>query len=132
MPVTAYSSVKTRNPSPKPVVKLTTKPTMKPPVNPTYKPSFRPESSDTLKSPPPSLSYTIDYTPFPTRYYATIPLHSSAKTSKSSDKSCFSGTETVTLESGGSKVLSNVVLGDMILTSNRAGDLSFSEVRKEM
>ena len=55
----------------------------------------------------------------------------SLKNSKSSfDKSCFSGTETVTLESGGSKVISTVVLGDMILTSNRAGDLSFSEVRK--
>ena len=54
----------------------------------------------------------------------------SLKNSKSSfDKMCFSGTETVTLESGGSKVISTVVLGDMILTSNRAGDLSFSEVR---
>jgi Hint module len=46
----------------------------------------------------------------------------------SSTKACFSGSETVTLESGGSKVLSEVVLGDRVLTSDVAGDLSYSEV----
>jgi hypothetical protein len=46
------------------------------------------------------------------------------------EKDCFSGSETVTLESGGSKVLSEVVLGDRILTSDVAGDLSYSEVSK--
>jgi Hint module len=46
------------------------------------------------------------------------------------DKDCFSGSETVTLESGGSKVLSELVLGDRILTSDVAGDLSYSEVSK--
>jgi Hint module len=54
----------------------------------------------------------------------------SVQSSTSSTKACFSGSETVTLESGGSKVLSEVVLGDRILTSDAAGDQSYSEVGK--
>lgn len=54
----------------------------------------------------------------------------SVESSSSSTKACFSGSETVTLESGGSKVLSEVVLGDRILTSDAAGDQSYSEVGK--
>ena len=45
-----------------------------------------------------------------------------------SDKACFAGTETVTLESGESKFLSDVRVGDRILSSDAAGQTSFSDV----
>lgn len=41
---------------------------------------------------------------------------------------CFSGSDTVTLETGFSKALSDVSIGDRILTANAQGKLSFSEV----
>jgi hypothetical protein len=41
---------------------------------------------------------------------------------------CFSGTELVTLESGEKKMLSRVNIGDRILTSNKNGELYYSDV----
>jgi hypothetical protein len=41
---------------------------------------------------------------------------------------CFSGAETLTLESGASKTMDSVVVGDRVLTADGNGKLSFSEV----
>jgi Hint module len=57
-------------------------------------------------------------------------LLNSPGSASSSKKDCFSGSETVTLESGGYKALSEVVPGDRILTSDGNGDLSYSEVSR--
>ena len=46
----------------------------------------------------------------------------------SSSKQCFSGSETVTLNSGVSALISQVQLGDFILSADAAGNLKYSEV----
>jgi Hint module len=43
---------------------------------------------------------------------------------------CFAGSERVTLESGRSKVLSDVRVGDSVLVADAAGKTSFSQVRR--
>jgi Hint module len=43
-------------------------------------------------------------------------------------KPCFSGSETVSLESGESKLISEVVVGDRILSADAAGKMAYSEV----
>lgn len=45
-----------------------------------------------------------------------------------STKGCFSGSEVVTLESGDSKSISQIEVGDRILTANLEGKFDFSEV----
>lgn len=55
----------------------------------------------------------------------------SATDDKADDKSiasCFSGEDTVTLESGALKPLADVLVGDRILSSDSQGKLSFSDV----
>jgi Hint module len=113
----------------------TGRPTSTPTGRPTSTPTGRPASTPSgARSPTgavkPSSKESTKPTPFP--FPSPIGTQGSpVKPSTSSfDKDCFSGSETVTLESGGSKVLSEVVLGDRILTSDVAGDLSYSEVSK--
>ena len=43
-------------------------------------------------------------------------------------KACFAGSETVSLESGESKAISDVKVGDRVLAANAAGEIVFSEV----
>jgi hypothetical protein len=104
-------------------LKPTSKPTFKPTMKPTGKPSSLPTGQPSGTSRPPSENPTPSLTPFPVE--AAI---SPGKSSSSFIKDCFSGSDTVTLESGLFKVLSEVVLGDRILTSDVAGGLSYSEV----
>ena len=48
--------------------------------------------------------------------------------SSSSGGSCFAGSETVTLESGDIKLISDVQVGDRVLAANAAGQTAFSDV----
>lgn len=57
---------------------------------------------------------------------STYPL--SCKASTATEATCFSGLDTVTLESGASKSFADVVIGDRILTADAEGELSFSDV----
>ena len=56
------------------------------------------------------------------------PLTPGVGTCEKSATTCFSGSDTVTLESGASKALSEVRVGDMILSADAKGELSFSGV----
>jgi hypothetical protein len=58
--------------------------------------------------------------------YTFTPLTSSSSSSSSSE--CFAGSETVTLESGESKLISEVVVGDRVLASTAQGAFVFSYV----
>jgi hypothetical protein len=53
----------------------------------------------------------------------TVTISSSAKSPTSSSSSCFAGTERVTLESGVSKAMAEVKVGDRVLTVNAKGYL---------
>lgn len=44
------------------------------------------------------------------------------------EATCFSGSDSVTMQSGASKSFAEVVIGDRILTANAQGELSFSDV----
>ena len=43
-------------------------------------------------------------------------------------KACFAGSETLSLESGESKAISDVKVGDRVLAANAAGNTMFSDV----
>jgi hypothetical protein len=142
----------TGKPSSLPRPPTTLKPTSKPTMKPTGKPSSLPTGQPSGTSRPPSENPTPSLTPFPveaaiptgqpsgtsrppsenpTPSLTQFPVEAAISPGKSSSsfiKDCFSGSDTVTLESGLFKVLSEVVLGDRILTSDVAGDLSYSEV----
>ena len=53
---------------------------------------------------------------------------SSSPSSSSSDNVCFSGDDSVTLESGAAKLFSEVAIGDKVQTADATGALSFSNV----
>ncbi len=59
--------------------------------------------------------------------YTFSPASSSSKSS-SSLLECFAGSETVTLESGASKLISEVVVGDRVLASTAQGVFVYSDV----
>jgi Hint module len=65
----------------------------------------------------------------PTKAPAAISTGSgSSSSSSSSSDGCFSGSETVSLESGESKLISEVLVGDRILSADAAGKMAYSEV----
>ena len=58
--------------------------------------------------------------------YTFTPITSSGESSSSS--TCFAGSETVTLESGVSKLIADVVVGDRVLASTAQGAFVYSDV----
>jgi hypothetical protein len=52
----------------------------------------------------------------------------STSCSSTSDDVCFSGDDSVTLESGATKIFSELAIGDMVQTADASGALSFSNV----
>ena len=67
-------------------------------------------------------SYTYNDLPLITP--SASPSHTSV-----SSKSCFTGSETVRMESGQVKLISEVVIGDTVQTSDVWGEIGYSEVR---
>ena len=59
---------------------------------------------------------------------STAPIASFSTSSSSSAKSCFAGSETVRMESGEIKLISQVVVGDRVQSSDVWGQISYSEV----
>lgn len=59
---------------------------------------------------------------------AALAATPTATPADTSSASCFSGDDTVTLESGALKPLADVLVGDRILSSDSQGKLSFSDV----
>jgi len=59
---------------------------------------------------------------------APAPAPSPSQPPSSSSSSCFAGTELVTLETGASKTISEVTVGDRILTVNAQGQQVYSDV----
>ena len=53
---------------------------------------------------------------------------SSSSTASSSSKGCFAGSETVNLESGEERLISDIRVGDRVLAADAAGQTSYSDV----
>jgi len=70
------------------------------------------------------LCYSVTYTSSSSSSVTT----SSTSSSSSSQGVCFSGDDTVTLESGAAKLFSDLAIGDKIQTADASGVLSFSNV----
>jgi hypothetical protein len=89
-------------------------PTYKPTATPTYAPSFAPSL-------------------IPTATPTYLPTYAPTKAPTSSDSSCFSAFETVLLESGETKLITEVAIGDRILTASSSSSpatttLAYSDV----
>jgi Hint module len=70
-------------------------------------------------------------TPGPTGPPVTQPAgvqQAGTTTGGSDKKACFAGSERVTLESGSSKFISDVLVGDRVLVADASGDMSYSQV----
>jgi len=109
----------------------TTKVTPKPSTNPTMSPSMPP----TIKpSNYPTMAPTMSCTKMGNVYMlqgqgsAVLTCNSASSPTSSPAKSCFAGSEVVTLESGESKLISNVQVGDRVLAADAKGNQRFSEV----
>lgn len=85
----------------------TSQPTMQPSSQPSMQPSRQPTSTPTIRTAAPTSAPT---------------------TSPPGLALCFAGSETVSLESGEEKLISQVTMGDRILSSSSAGKLAYSEV----
>jgi hypothetical protein len=81
------------------------------------------QSDDFNVSPKTCQATTNEYDTLIEYYYT-----SAGTTTASSKKTCFAGTEMVNLESGELKPISDVVVGDSILSANARGETKFSKV----
>lgn len=68
--------------------------------------------------------HNCTYNDLPLITPSASPSHTSV-----SSKSCFAGSETVRMESGQVKLISEVVIGDTVQTSDVWGEIGYSEVR---
>ena len=59
---------------------------------------------------------------------SATPASTTSSSSSSKEKSCFAGSETLSLESGEVKAISDVRVGDRVLSADAAGRTSFSDV----
>lgn len=66
--------------------------------------------------------------PFPNAAPSGAIAAASGSGSTSSSKDCFAGSETLIMESGGSKAMSSIQVGDRVLAANAEGKTHFSEV----
>ena len=68
-------------------------------------------------------------TPYPV--IATYSNGESKENEKEKKSTCFAGSETLLLESGISRPISEIIVGDRILAADSMGRTAFTEVRKE-
>jgi Hint module len=68
-------------------------------------------------------------TPTPSQI-APVLSQAASSTASSASKACFAGSESVRLESGRSKFISDVLVGDRVLVADATGKTSFSEVSR--
>ncbi len=75
-------------------------------------------------------TYTADFTDSSTSVPTYAPTYAPTVTEDNKDdsSSCFAGGEMITLESGVSKPIAEIVVGDRILAANAQGALRFSDV----
>lgn len=64
--------------------------------------------------------------------YPVIASYMTSDNKEKSSSSCFAGSETLLLESGVSKPISEINVGDRILAADSMGRTAFSEVRVDM
>lgn len=82
-----------------------------------------------LAGPTPAPNQVV--TPTPAPLAPVIIAQATTLSNSSPSKACFAGSERVRLESGRSKFLSDVCVGDRVLVADAAGKTSFSEVSRE-
>jgi Hint module len=84
-------------------------------------------SSVPVPSSPPNTAPSVSV---PSASPSTAPAGATAavSTTSTSSKSCFAGSETLIMESGGVRAMSSIRLGDRVLAANARGENRFSEV----
>ena len=102
-----------------PTMAPTASPTSTPTMAPTASPTSTPTTATPTMAPTPTKSPTFSPTPGPT----VVPEFTTF-----TRKACFAASEIVTVESGESKAISDVKVGDRVLAANAAGNTVFSEV----
>lgn len=103
-----------------------TGPTMMPTASPTG-PTMMPTATPTTTSPTPFPTSSVPSSASPTLNPTAVPTDLPKFTTETR-RACFAGTETVTLESGDFRPISDVKIGDRVLAANSGGEAKFSDV----
>jgi len=129
------SSTTTNQPVPQPTAQPTAQPIPQPTSQPTAQPIPQPTSQPTAQPiPQPTSQPTAQPIPQPTSQPTSKPTQDTGDDTTSSgsngagSRTCFSADDTVWLESGEKKPFRSVEIGDSILSANRDGVTSFSNV----